>query len=149
MRHLFIGLVAMTAFAVGCVGSSGQSPAAATSEITSTWEAFFGPTGNANQVQGMDAQLQQVYQKAKTTQATAGLTAHVSSVVLQANSDCQTNGIPAPCAKVTYDLLLAGKPALSGATGYATRVAGKWLVSKNTFCALEALGNGGKLPSGC
>jgi hypothetical protein len=148
VRRLVVVLVAAAVAAAGCGGSGGQSPAQATAQITTTWQTFFSKNGSADQIQGMNAQLRQAYKKS-TAVLPKSISAQVKSVQLLGGSDCQSNGIPAPCAKVTYDLVENGSAVLSGAQGYAARTGGKWLVSKNTFCALEALGSGGTPPAGC
>jgi hypothetical protein len=50
-------------------------------------------------------------------------------------------------AKVTFDLLLAGKAALKGTSGFAVRENGTWKVAGQTFCAL--LGLNGSTPPVC
>jgi hypothetical protein len=50
---------------------------------------------------------------------------------------------------VTYDILLAGKPALTHQTGQAVHQDGTWKVGDASFCALLALENRGKAPSVC
>ena len=149
MRYFAVVLAAVAAVAAACGGSSGQSPAQATAEITSTWETFFSANGKADQIQGLTPQLQQTYNKDVSSVLPKGLGAKVKSVQLQSSSDCKSNGIPAPCAKVVYDLVDKGSTLLPNAQGYAARTGGKWLVSKNTICALLALGNGNTPPAGC
>jgi hypothetical protein len=149
MRHLIVVLVGVAAAAAGCGGSSGQSPAQAKAEITSTWETFFSANGNANQLQGMTPQLLQTYKTKVSTALPKGLSAKVKSIDLQSGSACQANGVPSPCATVTYDLDAGGSTLLPGSKGYAARTGGKWLVSKATFCSLLALESGGTPPAGC
>jgi hypothetical protein len=150
VRHLVVVLVGVAVAAAGCgSSSSSQSPAQATSQITATWESFFSSSGTANQIQGMNPQLHTVYARAVSTLFPKGLSSKVHSVTLLSSSECQSNGIPAPCAKVTYDLDAKGSTLLPNANGYATRAGGTWYVSKNTFCALLALSSGGTPPAGC
>ena len=55
-------------------------------------------------------------------------------------------------AKVTYNILVGGQPALSGKTGVAVKQGGTWKVGVASFCGLLALEAGGKtsgLPSAC
>lgn len=137
---------AMVAVLASCSSGGGQSPAQAKAQITTVWQTLFSPNGSPDQIQGMNSQLRQAYQKVKPP---AGLTANVKSVQLLSSSECSTNGVPSPCARVTYDLDAGGKAILANSQGYAARVGGKWLVSKTTFCALVALSNGGKPPAGC
>lgn len=50
-------------------------------------------------------------------------------------------------AKVTYTILLSGKPALPNQIGIAVRSAGRWRVSASSFCGLLALE--GQQPAVC
>lgn len=50
-------------------------------------------------------------------------------------------------ARVTYTVLLAGKPALSNQTGTAVKSGGVWRVSDTSFCQLLALEGGA--PAAC
>jgi len=119
-----------------------------TAAITVTWESFFGPSGNAYEIQGMNAVLQPAYTKSRSGSLGKGSSATVSSVKMQTAASCASNQVPSPCAEVTYNILINGTVALPNATGYATEVGGKWLVAKATFCALESLEDGSP-PAGC
>jgi hypothetical protein len=146
-------IVVLTAAAgllfAGCGGSSGQSPAAAKQEITTTWEAFFNMgKGSLSQLEN-GQQLQAVYQKNLQNPLAKQATAKVHDVTLLSTADCNANGVPSPCAQVTYDIVINGQPALAGSKGYATKQNGAWKVSKTTFCALVALGNNNQPPPGC
>ena len=148
--RVFIACVAVLAVSVSACSSSssskGESSAQASAEITTTWQSFFSAAGTPDQVQGITAQLSLLYQKAKPPK---GLSARVDSVEQESSASCQSNQVPAPCALVTYDLVANGTALLSNSKGYATRVGGKWLVAKTTFCALLALGNKNVPPPGC
>lgn len=76
--------------------------------------------------------------------------AEVKSVSLLGASACQAETLPAPCAKVVYDILSAhsGKPLVRNAAGFAVYQAPTWKVAKATICTLISLGSGGT-PSGC
>jgi hypothetical protein len=55
-------------------------------------------------------------------------------------------------AKVTYDLLLSGKPALTNQSGTAILQGGTWKISVGSFCTLLIINNGGStkgLPAAC
>jgi hypothetical protein len=55
-------------------------------------------------------------------------------------------------AKVTYNILLGGQPALSNQSGVAVKQGGTWKVVVASFCGLLAVENGGKtsgLPAAC
>jgi hypothetical protein len=63
--------------------------------------------------------------------------ARVDSMSLLTASECSTAKVPAPCAKVGYDILAGtGTAVLPNQTGYATYVTGKWQVAKVTICGL-------------
>jgi hypothetical protein len=126
-----------------------ESPAQAQQEITTTWEAFFSPGTSSTSMLEDGAQLNALYQKNLSSPLAKTASAKVKTVQLLDVPGCQSPGIGYPCAAVTYDILLSGKPTLIGSKGYATKVNGKWLVSKTTFCALLALQNGGTPPAGC
>jgi hypothetical protein len=123
------------------------SSAQATAAITTVWESFFGPHGTANQVQGVTPALQTAFTRLKGSPLGQGISAKVTSVVVQPDSACQADGVPAPCATVSYNLLKGGAVVLPNATGYATQHNNTWLVAKSTFCSLLALQGGA--PAGC
>lgn len=52
-------------------------------------------------------------------------------------------------AKVTYDVLLGGTPALSGQSGVAVKEDGTWKVGATSFCGLLKLEQTPGLPSVC
>jgi hypothetical protein len=52
-------------------------------------------------------------------------------------------------AKVTYDVLLGGSPALSGQSGVAVKQGGTWKVGAASFCGLLKLEQTPGLPSVC
>ena len=131
-----------------CGGSSGGSDAAAspsaspspspvdtaaaTAEITKTWEAFFkgGGTVAAHALLLEDGAK---FTNELTAQAkdpnNAALNAKVKNVVITGDS-----------ALVTYDLNGAkGAVLLPNATGQAVLVAGHWKVAKKTYCQLITL----------
>lgn len=81
--------------------------------------------------------------------------ARVDAVQLLGASDCSQDALPAPCARVTYDLLGAGGAPLftTPSSGYAVYLGGRWLVAKSTICSLlglfySASGRSGS-PPGC
>ena len=135
-------MAAVLALVAGC-GSSGQSPAAAKTEITTVWTQFFGShnapvAALAAEVENGET-LSQVLATAQANPSTKGLSARVTAVDLLASADCKTDRLISPCAKVTYDLLNGGSPLLSGSTGFAVRQAGHWKLSKKTICGLLSL----------
>lgn len=79
-------------------------------------------------------------------QAGGGLASTASAKVTKVTVTSPTQ------AKVTYDILVSGTPALSGKTGVAVKQDGTWKVGVASFCGLLALENGGKtsgLPGPC
>jgi hypothetical protein len=125
--------------------STGSGAAADVATITKNWEAFFNAaTPTAQRV----ALLQNGSAFASVIQGQAGsglasaATAKVSAVTVTSPTQ----------ATVTYAILLAGTPALTGQTGTAIKDDGQWKVSDSSFCALLTLENGGGtsgLPAAC
>jgi hypothetical protein len=76
--------------------------------------------------------------------------ATVSKVVLAEGSACSKQGVPSPCAKVTYNILgPKNAVVLSNQPGLAIYVQTRWLVAKSTICGLLYLENAGVMPVGC
>jgi hypothetical protein len=67
--------------------------------------------------------------------------ARVRSVDVLTVALCGQAAVPAPCAKVTYDILGAGgKPLFpTSSVGYSVETNGRWLVAKSTICSLLTL----------
>jgi hypothetical protein len=113
--------------------------------ITANWTAFFNPkTPVAQRVK----LLQDGSAFASTIQAQAGsalagsASAQVTKVTVITTSE----------AAVTYNVLLAGTPALKNQAGTAVYQDGMWKVGVASFCGLLTLENAGKtsgLPSVC
>jgi len=120
--------------------SAGDSSAAA--QIKANWEAFFsGTTSAAKKISLL--QNGQKFAGVIEVQARSGLAKSASAKVTAVS-------VTSPAkATVTYDILLAGKPALTNQTGQAVHQDGTWKVGDASFCALLALENGGKAPSVC
>jgi hypothetical protein len=120
--------------------SAGDSSAAA--QIKANWEAFFsGTTSAAKKISLL--QNGQKFAAVIEAQARSGLAKSASAKVTAVSVTSPTK------ATVTYDILLAGKPALTNQTGQAVYQDGTWKVGDASFCALLALENGGKAPSAC
>jgi hypothetical protein len=81
--------------------------------------------------------------------ATRASTARVSQVAILDPSQCASEELSWPCARVTNDILLSGKPSLSGEKTYVVEVNGRWKVAKVTMCGLIALRESGQTPPGC
>jgi hypothetical protein len=113
--------------------------------ISANWTAFFDPkTPVAQRVK----LLQDGSAFASVIQAQAG-SALASSASAQVT---KVTVITTSEAAVTYNVLLAGTPALKSQAGTAVYQDGTWKVGVASFCGLLSLENGGKssgLPSVC
>jgi hypothetical protein len=119
--------------------------AAAEKTIAANWVAFFSAkTPTSKRV----ALLQDGSMFATIIKSQAG-----SSLAGSASARVTKVTVVSPTqAKVTYDILVGGQPALSGKSGVAVKQGGTWKVGVASFCGLLALENGGKtsgLPSAC
>jgi len=123
--------------------TSGNS--AAEKLIAANWVAFF----NAHTPTSKRIDLLQdgsMFASVIKAQAGSGLAGSASAKVTKVTVTTPTQ------AKVTYDILVGGQPALSGKSGVAVKQGGTWKVGVASFCGLLALENGGKtsgLPSAC
>lgn len=123
--------------------ASGNSAAEKT--ISANWVAFF----NAKTPTSKRIALLQdgsAFATIIKSQAGSGLAGSASAKVTKVTVTTPTQ------AKVTYDILVGGQPALSGKTGVAVKQGGTWKVGVASFCGLLALEAGGKtsgLPSAC
>ena len=123
--------------------TSGNSAAEKT--IAANWVAFF----NAKTPTSKRIALLQdgsAFATIIKSQAGSGLAGSASAKVTKVTVTTPTQ------AKVTYDILVGGQPALSGKTGVAVKQGGTWKVGVASFCGLLALEAGGKtsgLPSAC
>lgn len=134
--------VSHTASSAPSAGSAAASAASAVAKIRANWETFFsGTTPAAKKI----ALLQngQKYAAIIEAQAASGLAKSASAKVTAVHV------ISAAQARVTYDIYLGGKPALSNQTGTAVHQDRIWKVGDAGFCRLLALENGGKAPSVC
>ncbi len=121
--------------------------AASTAAIQTNWTRFFdGSNKDLNAKLALLENADKIGPAYEQAEAKSGAvatqtTTKVDGVQLLGASDCNdalTETVP--CAKVTYDLLVNGKPALAGQIGYAVYVGNTWKVSEVTDCALSALG---------
>ncbi|MHB1890770.1 MAG: hypothetical protein ACYCUF_07805 [Acidimicrobiales bacterium] len=97
-----------------------------------------------------------ISQALSSSLAASAAGAKVVGITLLSTSGCANAGLPAPCARVSYDILgTSGKPLLSSASvGYSVDVNGTWLVAKSTICGLlsmfeAASGSKSSTPPGC
>jgi hypothetical protein len=113
--------------------------------ITTNWTAFFNPKTPVAQRVGL---LQNGSAFASVIRAQAGsplagsASAQVTKVTVISTSE----------AAVTYNILVAGTPALKNQAGTAVYQDGKWKVGDASFCGLLTLENSGKtsgLPAAC
>jgi hypothetical protein len=108
--------------------------------IATNWTAFFNPKEPAAMKGGL---LQDAQQFAATLKALgAAPTAAQSSAKVTAVTVLSSSQ-----AKVTYDILLGGKPVLPNQSGTAVLQGGTWKVGAASFCALVALQSGGSTKS--
>lgn len=154
---LALGVVALLASA--CSGSNAPDAKAAPGLITTSYSSFFNlasknvPEKLAH-IQDGQALKAGVTAAVNSSLAASATGSKIDKVTLLSNSACQAVPVPAPCAKVTYDILgMNGAALLSGETGYAIYENGQWLVAKTTICSLldlfyEAEGKSGSSP-GC
>lgn len=132
----------------GGSGGSGSGPAGqsgAQAQIKANWEAFFlSSTPTARRVMLLEngTQFQQVIKAQSKSPLASSATAKVTKVTVTSATQ----------AKVAYNILLNGAPALTGQNGVAVKQDGTWKVGDTSFCGLLAVENGGKtssLPPAC
>jgi hypothetical protein len=121
--------------------TTGQStPASAATQIKRDWTTFFAastpPAKKASLLQNGQAFAQTIAAQSKSPLA-AQSQAKVTKVDLTGPST----------ARVTYTILLGGKPALSNQRGTAIKSGSTWKVSDASFCSLLALE--GSAPPNC
>jgi hypothetical protein len=115
---------------------------AAQKTIAANWAAFFNAkTPVAKRISLL--QDGQMFATIIKSQAGGGLAASATAKVTKVTVTSPTQ------AKVVYNILIGGSPALSGKTGVAVKQGGTWKVGLASFCGLLALENGGKTPSAC
>jgi len=122
--------------------ATGASSGSAVSQITANWTAFFSPKTPVSKRVSL---LQNGSAFASTIQAQAG-SALASTASAKVTKVTVTS---ASQAKVTYDVLLAGTPALKNQSGVAVLQNGTWKVGDASFCGLLTLENSGKPPAVC
>lgn len=156
--------VAASAAACGSTGSATPAPAtsapasaaaaspsaapltsATQKAIAANWTAFFNPkTPPAKR-------LSLLQNGSSFGGAMAGMSKNPQAAASSAKVDAVTV-TSSSAAKVTYDILVSGTPALTKQAGEAVKEGGAWKVSDKSFCALLAMQSGGKtsaLPSAC
>ena len=128
--------------------------AAAEAEITANFQAFFdGKAAPESKIQYLeDGETYRESLVAGSSGETGELAKRTSTKVTKIeffdDDQCEFEGVTAPCAKVTHDLILDGtQVALAGQASYAVFVDDKWKLSKISYCGLVALG--GSTPDVC
>ncbi|MFE5487203.1 hypothetical protein [Streptomyces sp. NPDC056527] len=117
-----------------------SDPAAARAEITENWTAFFAPdTPVAERAKLLEngEQMQPALEALMTNDAASQATAKVKTIEFTSPND----------ANVTYDLLVAGAPAVPDSKGTSVFQDDTWKVSVKTLCGLAQL-SGATVP-GC
>lgn len=126
-------------------GAEPSSGAGATKAIEANWATFF----NAKTPTATRLKLLQngdVFAPVIKTQEGSSLAAAASSKVTHVSLTGTSQ------ASVTYEILVAGQPVLSGRPGVAVYQNGIWKVGSASFCDLLKLENGGGskgLPTAC
>jgi hypothetical protein len=127
--------------------ASSASPAVSADQkaIAANWTAFFNPKTPVAQRVNL---LQDGSSFASIIKAQAS-----SSLASTASAQVTKVQVTTPSqAAVTYNILVAGTPALKDQAGTAVYQDGTWKVGVASFCGLLALENGGKtssLPAAC
>jgi hypothetical protein len=123
--------------------ASASSPAAQTATkktIAANWTAFFDPKVPAARRVALLEDGPQLA-AAISAQAKSSTAAQTSAKVISVTVTSATQ------AKVVYDILLSGTPALTNQAGTAVLQGGTWKVSAASFCGLLALQSGGSTKS--
>jgi hypothetical protein len=126
-------------------GSASSATTADEKAISANWTAFFNPkTPVAQRVKLLQdgSAFASVIQSQAGSALAGSASAQVTKVTVITTSE----------AAVTYNVLLAGTPALKNQAGTAVYQDGTWKVGVASFCGLLSLENGGKssgLPSVC
>jgi hypothetical protein len=126
--------------------SPSLSGGAAAAEITADWTAFFdAKTPVARRVSLL--QDGQIFAPIIQAQANSTLASTASARVKNVTVTSPTR------AKVTYDILVAGSPALPNQSGVAVLQGGTWKVGLASFCSLLTLekqfGLSSTVPAAC
>jgi hypothetical protein len=135
-------MASATGKSTGMATGKATTPAATEATIAANWTAFFNPKLS---ITARTALLQDGPQfaapiKSQASSSTAQQTsAKVTAVKL----------LTATTAKVTYDILLSGTPALTNQTGTAVLDMGTWKISAGVYCGLLTLESYKPMPALC
>lgn len=142
---LMAGALAIGGFLGGCGGSShsanGSSSASPQAQVTQLWTQFFSSKTSASAKTSMLVGGGGALAPAITALAGSPLAAQSSAQVTRVQL------VNSSQAKVTYNILFGGKPALSNRTGVAVKSGGTWRISPTSLCSLLALE--GSTPAAC
>jgi|SRR5579884_968246 len=141
LAGLVVCALALSGLLGGCGGSShsasgtttaGGTGGSAKSQVAHVWTEFFAsstpPATKSSLLENGAAFARVITAESKSPLASQS-SARVTSVQMTGPGR----------ARVTYDILLAGKPALKHRTGLAVKSGGSWKVSTASFCSLLAL----------
>lgn len=131
-RYKYLGTALVLAFGLSACGASSNNSASNIAAIKTAWTDFFsGNTNVASKVNYLQngSQFQKIINEAMGLSIAKTLTVAISKVDVTGSTT----------ANVVYSLSLSGQTALKNQTGTAVKVAGKWLVSDASFCALVSL----------
>ena len=130
------------AAAPSATSTSSGSSSDAEKTIAANWTAFFSPkTPVAKRVSLL--QNGSTFASIIQAQASSSLASEASAAVTKVTVTSPSQ------AAVTYNILLAGTPALKNQKGVAVYQDGTWKVGVASFCGLLTVENSGKTPSVC
>jgi hypothetical protein len=141
---LITASIAISAAACGGSSSGGASsnptanPTAAKAAITTLYQSFFSsPIPKAETMLEDGTSLGKAFQIANKLKGNATEAAKVKTVTLTGPTT----------ANVTFELDANGSPILPSSDGKAVYLNGHWVVAKETFCNLVALGYSKPIPN--
>jgi hypothetical protein len=132
------------------VTSTTASPATDEAQVRAAYVAFFdGATPGVDKKVALlenGEKYRQMLVDASANPQFQKLSATVRSVTFPTDSACAALGATSPCAVVTFDLLVAGFPALAAHEDPAVKVGGVWKVAAKAWCDVVSIG-GDSCPS--
>jgi len=158
---VILSVAGLALASAACGSSTPAAPSAAASRgpVSTVYQDLFDFSAHHTLAQ-MEADIQggaalkSALQEGASSSLASGVSgATINSLSIPSSSACSTANVPAPCAKVNFDIMAGTTAVASGETGYATYSSGKWQVAKVTICSLlDAMysveGNSGT-PPGC
>ena len=128
-------------------GTTAATSAAASPEVTTAFRTFFDHFAGDPALLEDGETLRAGIDSLRSVPQAATVTVEVHQAKGLDDAGCTSAGVAAPCAELSFDLVVNGEPAVPNQTGYAVQQGGRWKVAKTTFCSLAGLG--GSLPAGC